>query len=135
MSADNELFELCKEVYKRTGWKDTHDVIDFYEGKYTVQKDCSGYVDPFKNGVYWSPLYTSDYLLKKLPPAIWDETLDGTKVVCLLTINMQGSGEAIAVYTIPYDEQFRGAYSNTADTPLKALLKLTIALDEAGELK
>jgi hypothetical protein len=127
---DNELFKLCKDVYRRTGWKDTSDVIDFYEGKYTVQKDCSGYVDPFKNGVYWSPLYTSDYLLEKLPEEI-------NKRMLVITNGERphaGYAQRDNYGNSTLDDYFYGnaQYSNSV---LKALLKLTITLDDAGELK
>ena len=89
---DNECFELCKEVYKRTGWK-TGDYMKGY---------------PIK--------YTSDYLLEKLPP----------------TSVARGVAFSVATRIAATYEQLIGA---EGDTPLKALLKLTIALSEVGELK
>lgn len=101
MSADNELFELCKEVYERTGWRTDHVI-------YAVGSSDS------------APAYTSDYLLEKLK----------SKNVRLERIYPWDNSE-------PWwgaDERQSSLYL-TSDTPLKALLKLTIALHEAGELK
>lgn len=110
---DNELFELCEQVCEKTRWD---------EGELYCLQDGN------------IPLYNSDYLLEKLPSALWIEVSGEGKQVALLTINMQGNGEAVAVYALPYDTGFRGAYSKRADTPLKALLKLVLALKEAGEI-
>ena len=89
----SELFELCKEVWKRTEWygdelplKDEKPTEDFY------------------------PLYTSDYLLEKLP----------NDTGLFKTILSQDEHR----YFANSEKQIGGAYS---DTPLKALLKLTLA--------
>lgn len=102
----SELFELCKEVYERTEWKPT----DWQHG------DEGG-----------QPIYTSDYLLEKLPKTIWSTY--GLAI-------FPGDYVATAGYYDP--DGLIGVEVNElqkADTPLKALLKLTIALSEAGELK
>ena len=137
---DNELFELCKQVYEATGWKDTDRTFKRLMAMNGLKwKDW--FIADYNNGV-WNdvgeqsiPHYTSDYLLEKLPPALWLEVSGEGQQVGLLALNMQGNGEVISVYEIPYDKEFRGSYSNRADTPLKALLKLVIALDNAGQLK
>lgn len=96
----SELFELCKEVYEKTGWKPT----DWQHG--------------IEDG---QPLYTSDYLLEKLPK----------KNIILTFDEFSCTWRTIYGADIFSTDRFRG----NADTPLKALLKLTIALSEAGELK
>ena len=109
--AGGELFELCKQVYEATGWKPT----DWQHG--------------IENG---QPLYTSDYLLEKLPPVMQDSY---DKKFRHIQMRINGDGEATACYVEPYDKEFRGAYAAKSDSMSKALLKLTIALSEAGELK
>lgn len=98
---DNELFELCKEVYERTGWEsksiDTH---------YFAERDERG---------EQVPLYTSDYLLGKLP-------------VVTLSSGYGGSWSAT-------DRKIDNPIVIISSSPLKALLKLVIALDDAGEMK
>lgn len=102
---DNELFELCREVYEKTGW--IIDNADFWVG------------EPV-------PLYTSDYLLEKLPKNI----KDGSDFIwAWLSMDCLG------------DDGWQFGYRKGAaaplikaisDTPFKALLKLVIALDDAG---
>lgn len=129
MTHDTELFELCKEVYKRTGWD------EFFLAKNETEAARNGLIDDFRlvlprrigDGVWESPLYTSDYLLGKLPhntyllKDIW------------LTKPMPSYG-----YTAKCSNNFREDISKRFaevafdKSPLKALLKLTIALDDAG---
>lgn len=110
---DTELFELCTEVYKRTAWYGTVNLIT---------KDGPTMIGPMSEDS--PPLYTSDYLLEKLPkklesrPAYW------------LDIGPFDDSTWGARYAVVDDHEWLCA----ADTPLKALLKLVIALDEAGEL-
>jgi len=129
---DNELFELCKEVYERfPEWNDTLD--GYFDG---------GEVMPFSDRVgvykdasnYRCPLYTSDFLLEKLPPVIFVRTSDGHNNTAILTVWINGDKTAHVAYMIPFDEQNRGDYARESDTPLKSLLKLVLALKEAGEL-
>ena len=115
---DNELFELCKEVYIK------HPEHKTWEGQWiivTENKELKVFVDS-EHGEYgafnfYAPLYTSDYLLEKLP-----ETCNKQE----LTLWRSGASSWRAGYS-PI-ESYRD------DTPLKALLKLTLALHEAGEL-
>lgn len=127
---DNELFELCKEVYVNTGWEtersywsDTRDPSKYIEAVRELK--VIDYKPKWLNGKdnednHVVPLYTSDYLLEKLPKDIDSYTIG------VVWSNIQ--------------ESWRGEYGNNehyvvhADTPLKALLKLTLALNEAGEL-
>lgn len=103
---DNELFELCKEVYKRTGgWGTEENALTnhkLWHPKYSI------------------PIYTSDYLLEKLPFG----TELGQDSFAWIGKWEQGAGSAT-----------KRQIWERADTPLKALLKLTIALHEAGELR
>jgi hypothetical protein len=130
-NTDNELFELCDKVYTAfPNWQGLDipfcpNTFNTANGKVKLN---AGHVDDI-------PLYTSDYLLEKLPPALFIyASKESMKIVNLLEVCMQGDGRAYARYVIPYDTEFRGSYQNKGDTPLKALLKLTLALHKAGEL-
>ena len=139
---DNELFELCKQVYEKTGWTRTHKV--WHEDTLTSPTAC-GYED-IKHAIHFTPLYTSDYVLEKLPHEVmsvdeWGDEQTGTF----------GLWKANNGYSCGYlhEESFIRLLEETdsdgekyyrdaeffADTSLKALLKLTLALAEAGELK
>ena len=125
---DTELFELCKEVYKRTGWDDKGNCSPLYRHywKHHNQEDseavlCTymGTIDPRDEAIKICPLYTSDYLLEKLPERT--ERIEDTAMLGRAT-NNDG-------WSVVYRD-----FVCLADTPLKALLKLTIALDDAKEL-
>lgn len=114
----SELFELCKEVYELTKWEGTYSVYESFTDsngneQCNIMNTDSPYLAPHQ---YQTPLYTSDYLLEKLPP----------------TIVARGEAFSTATRIAATPKQLIGT---EADTPLKALLKLTIALSEAGELK
>lgn len=115
MTNTNELFNLCKKVYAATGWHQTGVLMGQSE------RDDEGITRA------WYPIYTSDYLLEKLPPVVQD-SLDKKFRHIQMWIN--GDGEARACYVEPYDTEFRGTYAVESDTPLKALLKLTLKLHE-----
>lgn len=105
MSSDTELFELSKAVYEATGWYDAALV---------------------RPAVDLIPNYTSDYILEKLPKFV----IVGAEEFWLkVTPFTEESWSAI------YGNSQSMRYHKNADTPLKALLKLVIALNEAGELK
>ena len=110
----SELFELCKKVYELFPFWAGTDMI------YGKEQDGGWKIMPLtlsipkRNRV---PLYTSDYLLEKLP-----ETYNKQE----LMLWRSGANSWRAGYS-PI-ESYRD------DTPLKAILKLTIALSEAGEL-
>ena len=123
----SELFELCKEVYERTGWEGVET--------YAIQNDDATWIVGDENGDlfiltkeveaqgyydYYAPLYTSDYLLEKLLPVCYS-----------IQIYRRKTG-LIDLMWSPQKPMYDDVVS---DTPLKALLKLTIALSEAGELK
>ena len=126
----SELFELCKEVYERTGWKYTI-------GKFHNDGSYDGYVGhrgiaytPNPQNAEWLPknipLYTSDYLLEKLPSSLKDEYGD------LYRLTVREIGDYWSAKYVYYNV---GMWHRHGSTPLKALLRLTIALSEAGELK
>lgn len=113
---DNKLFELCKSVYEKTGWK----TGQWYENN--VWEGNEKLVSTERT----YPLYTSDYILEKLPK----ETRFGTPQLIWYARHWE------ACYTDAFDSLWNQELkSHAADTPLKALLKLTLALHEAGELK
>ena len=123
-----ELFELCKEVYRRHQfWAGTDMIFGKEVGRDWRIMPLTLRI-PKHNRI---PLYTSDYLLEKLPPVVQDSY---DKKFRHIQMWINGDGEAIACYVEPYDKEFRGAYIAESDSMLKALLKLTIALSEAGEL-
>ncbi|QEX10943.1 hypothetical protein F6X56_15070 [Rhodococcus erythropolis] len=108
MTQDQELFELCKEVYKRfPEWKTGRHI---WSMKRPVI--CKG--DDFMDGMSF-PLYTSDYLLEKLQS--------------LMLIQLDN---AAGRWRAEYSDNAGFSTAVYADTPLKALLKLVIALANAG---
>lgn len=140
MTADQELFELCKQLYEVTEWRGTeaaytwslpngdpyisHPDLERSWGLFTTQ-DVKGYC----------PLYTSDYLLEKLP-----RTLTIKKSIYLLCV-LNGNANNdnwIADYVtwgrLCWLHENERAQDTEADTPLKALLKLTLALHKEGLL-
>lgn len=123
---DNELFELCKEVYTKTRWGSEY----LGESGMATELDANN----LPNMLRWelgSPLYTSDYLLAKLPkfsPANRD---------CYLTImekQVPKDRREDFYWTAGYFSGLGWSYTGQSDTPLKALLRLTVALHEKGEL-
>ena len=104
----SELFELCKEAYEKTGWE-TGELLSH-------------------RGLVRVPLYASDYLLEKLP-----NVQNSNDISYFLQVEKQSSDLYIAGY-IDMDGIGLPECVRSADTPLKALLKLTIVLSEAGEL-
>jgi hypothetical protein len=119
---DTELFELCKEVYKRTGWA-TRDWIR--EDGLLVDYNVWGTS---------TPLYTSDYLLEKLPAYLeyWNGGNEAGYLVLKHWSKDYEAGYWAENDGLSADNKFTSGYSIS---PLKALLKLTIALHDAGELK
>jgi len=121
---DNELFELCKDVYERTGWTDEEAII----GHWCANDKFHFYSKISPEHPNDTPLYTSDYLLGKLPINVKDE------------YGIEASGLKMRVglhgFYFHYGEfgEVTEAYLSVDKIPLKALLKLTIALHEAGEL-
>lgn len=112
----SELFELCKEVETRTSWEDTTSAYLWVEAHDTYELDNG---NPLAFGHPPIPAYTSDYLLERLE----DKSPTLTHFHDEKIERRWGANTWTSIET------------GYADTPLKALLKLTIALSEAGELK
>jgi len=133
---DNELFDLCKQVYEKTGWRDTLDyqwmkedlTIDNQRGTDTGVKGGWWYYEYIEGQV---PLYDSDYLLEKLPSVVQDTD---DKIFRVITMWINGDGSTHAGYAEPYAHDDKYAHSQTSDRMVNTLLKLTLALSEAGEL-
>lgn len=110
---DPELFELCKEVEKRTGWGQYGDEgLHYFDSRPVV------------------PLYTTDYLLEKLEPIRYGMT---PKDVGPLALHVYIREDTWAANIT--GANFIAHQGDDASTPLKALLKLVVALDDAGERK
>jgi hypothetical protein len=111
---DNELLNLHKQVYEKTGW---------------FVPNTQGFMNEHGLiGQPWViPIYTSDYLLEKLPHNNKGD----------LQVTRQGWSYSDEDYReedhwlIRYGISYRAEYGKT---PLIALLKLTLALAEAGQL-
>lgn len=118
---DNELFELCKLVYKHfPSWWQGLDRI--YSNGATRHPWDDNFL-PFK---VEAPLYTSDYLLGKLP-----EHLDNGEVNWL-DLSVELDKGWCVMYEYAGSEYEGEGYVCVAETPLKALLKLVLTLDRAG---
>lgn len=125
-NTDTELFELCKQVYEATGWFQARKVTSWYHyfeptpakyhpGEWRIAfKEIN---NPKEQ--YWEhiPLYTSDYLLEKLPMEKYDIFL--------------APNPGVGWWCASFDVELNVPRVD-ANTPLKALLKLVIALDDAG---
>lgn len=109
---DNELFELCRRVLDLTGW-------DGYG---------ESHIKVFSDDMELPPVYSSDYLLAKLPKDIRVD-LEGSTYFAPLTLDTD-----VKSWDAYYARIDAESYLCTADTPLKSLLKLTLALHKAGEL-
>lgn len=104
---DKETRDLSIQVYEKLGW-------DGYGLSHEHISTSDGY-DEFD-----LPLYTSDYLLEKLPTSCRvDKSSMNTDSTRYVANSYNASRIARA----------------TADTPLKALLKLTLALSDTNTLK
>ncbi len=132
---DSELFKLCKEVYRYTLWETDTRVVNLRgEHRLFTESEWAALPARFIDSYF---LYTSDHLLGKLPEYLERETRaariasTGERIQLTLQVrHIQGEWEA-DYYIGDYQEYG----SILEDTPLKALLKLTLALHEAGELK
>ena len=121
---DNELYNLCKQVYEATGWDESFlKVISTNEGIFDLNAR-----DYLKQSGY-APLYTSDYLLEKLP--VYREYWNDGNEAGYLKIK-KGNGYSEAGY---WEDNSPEKWSNQSKltgglekTPLKALLKLVLKL-------
>ena len=134
----SETFELCKQVHELTGWQPT----DYFDGEYVITQedaDAGGYDDG-----QLLPLYTSDYLLERLPYTQSKKSTARTNRLYYLSIVAgHSTGSWLAGYhridnrrseSVPYWWGVRSIIVGEADTPLKSLLKLTISLHKVGKL-
>jgi hypothetical protein len=124
---DPELFELCKEVYERfPSWQ--VEESRFFANDYgEIQLLWSAEILPPTFAV--CPLYTSDYLLEKLPKELHK---DG--IIYYLSLSAKYGDEFKSNYVSPSGYLYL-FLEPESDTPLKTLLKLVIALGDAGEFK
>jgi len=121
---DQHLFELCKEVYEKTGLNPYQGYNNWYrENKTSKTRTVTSEAI--------APRYTSDYLLEKLPSWYFDTDIEETMILALMP-HMLETGKWIGRYETP---EHRGSeFETIADTPLKSLLKLTLALNREGLL-
>lgn len=122
---DTELKELCIEVYKRTSWNQTKEAYYYYEFGGVKIEPYSSLVE---NDDYYmvAPLYTTDYLLPKLKSGA-GVTKDSDGYTARRPSNL-------GVFPVGYKDPLHGRIGWTSDTPVKALLTMIIALDDAKEL-
>lgn len=118
MEAENEVFELCKQVYEATGWKQSPNISQLYEYWDDYDELCVISIEDADDALV--PAYTSDYLLDKLPKFIDDRRLTLQPVI---------GNRWDASYDL-INEADDSIYDSFAKTPLKALLKLSIELHE-----
>lgn len=122
---DQELFELCKKVYELFPFWAGTDMI------YGKEQDGDWKIMPLtlsipkRNRI---PLYTSDYLLDKLPKNLSDSL--GHWLILMPFDDIKWS----AGYLKSARDTDIRYHQYDSDTPLKALLKLTIALHKEGLL-
>lgn len=128
---DTELFELCKQVYEKTGWKGGDSFITTIGGKW-ISDSKKGWYDETIGADGFYPLYTSDYLLEKLPPVIQDPY---DKIFKHIQMWVNGDKSTHAGYVEPYAHGDKVTYAQESDKMRKTLLKLTLALHESGELR
>lgn len=76
MSTDTELFELCQEVYRRfPNWNDTRGTFKRIRMLHSLEWK-EWFIADYNNGVWddvaeqSTPLFTSDYVLEKLPESL-----------------------------------------------------------------
>lgn len=115
---DQELFDLCKQVYEALAWRETHQILVVTNQGITTWHNNGEFEVGNMGAAY--PLYTSDYLLDKLPK----------KNIMLSFDEISRTWRTIYGADIFATERIRG----NADTPLKALLKLCLALHKEGLL-
>ena len=104
MKERSELFELCRQVYEATGWG------QIKSSNKLTQMAASGTV----------PIYTSDYLLEKLPIHIYLQH----------HANNTWKASQLQPTELRTAENAYQSINSSGDTPLKSLLKLTLKLHE-----
>ena len=124
----SELFELCRDVYERTGWYEVdkfwHSLVSHDTKRWSEYK-LQDYRPSDLFGMRIVPLYTSDYLLEKLPRYIYlQQSADGK---WWWASQLQPTELRTA-------ENAYQSINTSAGTPLRALLLLTLKLHEEGLL-
>ena len=124
MVMETELLELCKKVYRRTGWglHIANDQIGSYRQDIRYFRDDGLITEaPIYNNAFQdpTPLYTSDYLSDKLKGIGSLKMMHGAR----------SDGSWTAECTLKHSHK-----EADADTLLKSMLKLVIKLDDSGEL-
>jgi hypothetical protein len=119
---DTELFDLCNEVYKKTKWSGSD--FSYYKAvndtwEILQQHACVKHTKCI-------PLYTSDYILEKLPVVI--DAKDDAEKAHWLHLRM------VALAKDEYNFYYEGTNLDFTGKPLIVLLKLVLALVDAGEL-
>lgn len=104
-----ELLELCKQVYEATGWKQSPNISQLYEYWDDHDELCVISIEDADDALV--PAYASDYLLEKLP--------NGTTIL--------KDVHGFKAWNI-YNRKRIATY--TCDSPVEALLKLTLKLHE-----
>lgn len=119
-----ELFDLCRSVYKATGWTGTNQVIGIYYqiSEVDVKYGIFDRSNKRKEPVY-TPLYTSDYLLEKLPSPLIFHNND-------CAIEVRRTKKDKYMWSANIRHSYGQFFKQLSDTPLKALLKLTLKLHE-----
>jgi len=120
---DQELFDLCKKVYELTKW----ETKDLY---WLVTRGGQSSIWKWVNAKEFSdrvPVYNSDYLLEELPKSIGAYGLE-------MWSYPSGDGVAFGYYDTLNRRWHHKIPQRGDKLPLKALLKLTIALSEDGQL-
>ena len=127
----NELFELCKQVYEATGWDGTekfwHSLIS-HDMKTWSDYKLQDYKPDNLFGIRIVPLYTSDYLLEKLPKKIKRDSSTGWLVLS----PMDSQGAWSVGYEPDHTEHIDDYPMEWGESPVAALLELTIKLHEEG---
>lgn len=127
---DTELFELCSDVYKRFpdwDYEELHWMIDTGSPVPFVSPS-HGRKQIVEESDY--PIYTSDYLLEKLPPKITHKGTDYFYYLEMFEDGTFGTGYGFTDEGGHVDLPKIGVL--TAGKAQLANLRLVIALDDAG---
>ena len=116
MTTENrELFELCKQVYEATGWENDPYIKHLNK--------APKYEHRYGN----ASIYTSDYLLEKLPSPLIFHNND-------CAIEVRRTKKDKYMWSANIRHSYGQFFKQLSDTPLKALLKLCLALHKEGVL-
>ncbi len=123
-----KLYNLCKELYKKTDWVDWSELTHMFteEDDY---KEIHEYVNTSWNTI---PVYTSDYILSKLPPKIIHDHADSESDFWLVI--SPGTKGWYVCYALNGTE-FHTRHGVRGETPLEALLREALALVDDGEIE